>query len=290
MITGVHAQSKLPSCTSAGFFHNCFVSYTNENGDKYIGEWGDHSISKEGVFTSSGGSGLVEKFNGQGVATFRDGHKFVGEFKDGKPNGRGALFDSDGSLINQGIWANGNFMSSVFQDPSYNGQGTHTSAGNKYVGDWVKGMYSGKGTFTLATGGKYVGDFKDNKYHGQGSLYASNGLVVVAGIWASGNFVRSESVQQSSLDNLNASNCKKPEYPDASKRLEEEGTVQVLFSIEADGKVNAALGKSSGYRRLDLVAVRAVSECKFRPATFGGIPQHSWARINFAFQTDTAKN
>jgi len=34
----------------------------------------------------------------------------------------------------------------------------------------------------------------------------------------------------------NASSCKEPEYPAASMRLEEEGNVQVLFSVEADVK------------------------------------------------------
>ena len=36
---------------------------------------------------------------------------------------------------------------------------------------------------------------------------------------------------------ISASSCEKPEYPSASKRLEEEGTVQLKFLVGADGKV-----------------------------------------------------
>ena len=284
MIGTVYAQSKLTPCNSDGYFHKCYVSYTADNGDKYIGEWGDRSLSKEGVFSSPSGNKFIEKLNGHGVATFKDEHKYVGEFKDGKPHGKGTLFDSDGSIINQGLWTDGILKFSAFQSVSYKGQGTYTYAGNKYVGDWMHGMFNGQGTFTLSSGGKYVGEFKDNKYNGQGSLYALNGRIVVAGFWANGNFVRSDSVQQASLAELNASSCKKPEYPATSKRLEEEGAVQVLLSVEADGKVNAALGKSSGFRRLDIAAVRAVSDCQFKPAIFGGVPQQSWARMSFTFE------
>jgi len=284
LVEGAYSQSKQPACSSSGPFQSCFVLYTAENEDKYVAEWGDSNKKKETIFTSYSDNKIVDKFNGHGTATFRDGDKFVGEFKDGKPNGKGTLFDIDGSIINQGLWIDGYFKFSVFQSVSYKGQGTYTKAGNKYVGDWMYGMFNGQGTFTLFNGAKYVGEFKDDKYNGQGTLYASNGQIVVAGIWTNGNFVRSNLFPQSSLAELNASSCKEPEYPDASKRLEEEGNVQVLFSVEADGKVNAATGKSSGFRRLDMAAVRAVSDCQFKPAIYGGVQQQTWARMNFTFR------
>ena len=258
-----YAQINLTPCNSSGYFHKCFVSYTTDNGDKYIGKWGDRSTSKEGVFSSPSSNKFVETLKGHGVATFKDEHKFVGEIKDGKPHGKGTLFDSDGSIINQGLWTDGIFQFSAFQSVSYKGQGTYTYSGNKYVGDWMHGMFNG-----------------------QGSLYALNGRIVVAGVWTNDNFVRSDSVQQASLQELNASSCKKPEYPATSKRLEEQGKVQVLLSVEADGKVNAALGKSSGFKGLDIAAVRAASDCQFKPAIFGGVPQQSWARMNFTFQLE----
>lgn len=285
------AQSSLKPCHSFGFFYNCFVAYITDTGDQYIGEWGEWNRtaqSKEVIFTSASGIRLVEKFNFSGTASFSGGHKFVGEFKDGKPNGKGTLFDSDGSLINQGFWFDGRFSRSVFQDPTYNGQGVYSKDGYKYVGEWMNGRYGGQGTLSLDRRGKYVGEFKDNKFNGQGTLYSPDGLVVATGIWANGKLIRSESVKRSSPNEISASNCKQPEYPSMSKRLEEEGTVEVIFVVEPDGKVKAAaVRESSGFFRLDVTVIRWLSQCQFKPAIIGGTAQQSWVSMKFSFKLET---
>ena len=68
--------------------------------------------------------------------------KYVGEYKDGKPNGQGTLTLSDGT---------------------------------KYVGEFKDEEFHGKGTLTRPDGGKYVGEFKEGKRHGQGTKTWSNG-------------------------------------------------------------------------------------------------------------------
>ena len=50
------------------------------------------------------------------------------------------------------------------------------STGNKYVGEFSRGLQHGQGTyFFLADnrwkGDKYVGEHKDGKFHGQGTYY-----------------------------------------------------------------------------------------------------------------------
>jgi len=45
--------------------------------------------------------------------TFPNGFKYVGAWKENKYHGQGTLFASNGSVINQGNWANGNFVHSV---------------------------------------------------------------------------------------------------------------------------------------------------------------------------------
>ena len=86
---------------------------------------------------------------------------------------------------------------------------------------------------------------------------------------------------------ISASSCEKPEYPSASKRLEEEGTVQLKFLVGADGKViESAVEKSSGFRRLDEAARAGLSKCQFKPGTVDGKPQQSWASMKYTWRLE----
>ena len=86
---------------------------------------------------------------------------------------------------------------------------------------------------------------------------------------------------------ISASSCEKPEYPSASKRLEEEGTVQLKFLVGVDGKVmESAIEKSSGFRRLDEAARAGLSKCQFKPATVDGKPQQSWASMKYTWRLE----
>jgi protein TonB len=86
---------------------------------------------------------------------------------------------------------------------------------------------------------------------------------------------------------INASGCEKPDYPNASKRLEEEGTVQLKFLVGVDGKVlESAVEKSSGFRRLDEAARAGLSKCQFKPGTVDGKPQQSWASMKYTWRLE----
>lgn len=78
---------------------------------------------------------------------------YEGEVKDNQPNGLGILKGIDGS---------------------------------KYIGEWLEGVYNGKGTLFLY-GDKYVGDFKNGKYHGKGLLTTNQGNTF-DGEWKEGKF------------------------------------------------------------------------------------------------------
>jgi hypothetical protein len=65
--------------------------------------------------------------------TFANGSKYVGEFKDGIPNGHGTFLFVDGS---------------------------------KYVGEYTRGKRHGQGSLTLPGGEKYFGEFRYDKYNG----------------------------------------------------------------------------------------------------------------------------
>jgi len=86
---------------------------------------------------------------------------------------------------------------------------------------------------------------------------------------------------------ISASSCEKPEYPSASKRLEEEGTVTLRFLVGADGKViESAVEKSSGFRRLDEAARAGLSKCQFKPGTVDGKPQQTWASMKYTWRLE----
>ena len=136
-----YAQSNLPPCPTSGYFHNCFGTSTYANGAKYVGEYKDDKRNGQGTYTFPDGRKYVgeykdgkfngqgtetfpdgakyvgefkdNKYNGQGTYTFADGNKYVGEFKDDNRNGQGTQYGSNGSIINQGIWANDKFIRSA---------------------------------------------------------------------------------------------------------------------------------------------------------------------------------
>ena len=197
-------STALPSCPTSGVFDNCFGSYTDADGNKYVGEWKD------------------DKRHGQGTSTFADGDQYVGEFKDGEVHGHGTYLFGP----NAGEFAGDKYVGE-FKDGMKHGHGTYTWAdGDVYVGEWkdgnpwegvqysasgkVQGTYSNGepcggceptarqlvlvreidpshitaalppcpssgvfhncfGTFTSNDGHKYVGEWKEDKMHGSGT-------------------------------------------------------------------------------------------------------------------------
>ena len=86
---------------------------------------------------------------------------------------------------------------------------------------------------------------------------------------------------------VNIHQCEKPEYPSASRRLEEEGTVSLRFLVGVDGKViQSEVEKSSGFKRLDEAARTDLSKCQFRPALVDGKPEQAWASIKYTWRLE----
>src|ERR1035437_843024 len=168
--------------------------------------------------------------NCQGTNIPISGTTYVGEFKGGKPNGRGTYISGwdkyigevrNGRFNGQGTrtYSNGNVYVGEFKDGKTNGQGTQTFInGDKYVGDFKDGKINGQGAYTFSNGNKYVGEFKDDKLNGQGTLMFANGEKYVGhfkdgkqngqgtatsadgdvsvGIWADGKLVKAASNQE----------------------------------------------------------------------------------------------
>ena len=93
------------------------------------------------------------KPNGKGRVSWSDGKKYVGEFKNGLPNGQGIESYSDGEDY-VGEWENGKKQ----------GLGIYTwNNGQKYAGEWKDGKMDGLGTHTFPDGRKIVGEYKKGK-------------------------------------------------------------------------------------------------------------------------------
>ncbi|MDB6063664.1 MAG: hypothetical protein JWM78_3767 [Verrucomicrobiaceae bacterium] len=76
-----------------------------------------------------------------------------------------------------------------------------------------------------------------------------------------------------------------PAYPPASRRLGEEGTVEVLLYVLADGRIESArVERSSGFARLDEAAVReALHSWRLLPSRVYDVPTAAWHRIAVTF-------
>jgi hypothetical protein len=129
------------------------------------------TVAVAAFFASSGssteapcpqGTRATDSMNCVGQVDFLNGEKYVGEVREGQPNGQGTY-----------TWANG----------------------AKYVGQWTNGQRNGRGMYLWPNGERYVGEFKNNKKHGQGTLIYANGRKYV-GEFKDGNPVGDAPRQQ----------------------------------------------------------------------------------------------
>jgi len=68
-----------------------------------------------------------------------------------------------------------------------NGYATVTYAnGDVFEGDVVDGEASGVGTMKLAAGGKFVGEFKKGVFHGRGAMYDADNKLTLQSYWTNG--------------------------------------------------------------------------------------------------------
>ena len=89
--------TNLPACQGSDIsrWTNCFGTITMGNGSKYVGEF------RNGMY------------HGQGTYTNAIAWKYVGEFMDNKRHGQGILYEANGKINAQGIWANNEFLPNV---------------------------------------------------------------------------------------------------------------------------------------------------------------------------------
>jgi protein TonB len=78
-----------------------------------------------------------------------------------------------------------------------------------------------------------------------------------------------------------------PEYPRLSRRLREEGEVELRVRVSPQGQpLSVELARSSGSNRLDDAALRAVRQWRFEPARQGGQAVEAWVRVPIHFKLE----
>lgn len=84
-----------------------------------------------------------------------------------------------------------------------------------------------------------------------------------------------------------ADGCALPDYPRTSARNGDTGTVTLALLVAANGKVvDSRIDSSSGHRELDKAAQAALSMCKFKAATNGGVAEQAWSQIAYVWTLD----
>ena len=138
-------------------------------------------------------------FNGYGKYLYANGNKYMGEFSEGKPHGRGILFCANGNKYlgqwekswRQGegkfIFQEGHEYTGEFYRNNFHGQGIMAFAnGDRYEGNWKVNLPNGKGVYFFKKGGRYEGGFLDGSFHGQGIMHYRDGSAF------SGNWYKSK--------------------------------------------------------------------------------------------------
>jgi len=85
---------------------------------------------------------------------------------------------------------------------------------------------------------------------------------------------------------LDRSSCPTPEpqYPMASRRNQEAGTLVLRIQIDINGSPGKIeVSRSSGYPRLDESARNWIASCRFKVATVDGKPVSGWATQAYTF-------
>ena len=148
---------------------NCKGFYESETGHKYSGVFKNGKIFK-GISIYPGGAKYVGEFknfkpNGYGTFVWTNGDRYYGEWKDGKSHGNGTK-----------LWKDGREYSGIFKNDKLHGQGTfYYPDGKKYVGEFIDGKRHGEGTFTYPDGTAFVGKFIAGKQEGLGECINVDG-------------------------------------------------------------------------------------------------------------------
>ena len=160
--------------------------WTDNGSEK--GHWLNGKLNGEGAqtfgttseFAGDTYSGSFKDNKYEGLGTYYDkseDSKYVGEFKDGKPNGKGKATWGDKSKFPN------RYYDGDWKDGLMHGHGTKfwgiaetdKYTNNKYVGEWKNDKMDGFGKYEWADGSYYEGSWRNDEQNGDGVYVFKNG-------------------------------------------------------------------------------------------------------------------
>lgn len=102
---------------------------------------------------------------------WNDGTKYIGQFLNGAPHGRGKLI-LDNCDTYEGEWKN----------DQASGYGCLITSTKSYTGRWLNDVYEGEGEEKWKDGSTYKGEFKNGLKHGYG-VYKWSDSTTYSGNW-----------------------------------------------------------------------------------------------------------
>ena len=159
---------------------------------------------------TDGGTKYIGEFkdnvpNGRGKYFFPSGLRYEGEILNDYRHGRGTIYKANGEIFQSGIYEKGilvrSIEESVIKDSSLlRCQTTNrnncvdqivTDRGTRYIGEFRNNTPNGRGKYFFPSGLRYEGEILNDYRHGRGTIYKANGEIFQSGIFEAGVFVRS---------------------------------------------------------------------------------------------------
>ena len=164
-------QEKIFECQGDDInkWKDCKGTYKTETGHQYKGLFKNGKIIK-GISIYPGGSKYVGEFknfkpDGYGTFLWDNGDRYYGNWKNGKSNGKGTK-----------LWNDGREYAGNFKDDELHGEGSlYYPDGKKYEGEFLNGKRHGEGTFTYPDGTAFIGKFIKGKQEGLGTCINVDG-------------------------------------------------------------------------------------------------------------------
>ena len=166
------------------------ISISADHNTLFKGEWNSDKIGDFGLFLEKNGNYYLGefkegKFEGKGELEIVGISRYKGEFKNDLPEGKGNFEDFENEYEFKGDWEAGKkngrgileFSDKTryegeFKNDLYDGIGIiKFKNGDKYEGEFVGGNIKGKGKFIWNDGKRYDGDYEDFMKNGFGKFY-----------------------------------------------------------------------------------------------------------------------